>query len=97
MAQVVRTAEAQSWLQRIYDYIAADNDDAAYRTVRAIHEQTEILRTFPHIGYTSREHPHVRVLLYDHYRIAYRVAGATVETLGVFHGAMDMSQYLTPR
>ena len=39
MAQIVWTAEAQAWLQRIYDYIATDNEAAAYRTVRAIHEQ----------------------------------------------------------
>ena len=97
MAQIVWTAEAQAWLQRIYDYIATDNEAAAYRTVRAIHEQAEILLTFPHIGYTYREHPEVRVLLFGHYRIAYRIAGATVEILGVFHGAMEMRQYLTLR
>ena len=38
MAQVIWTAEARRWLQEIYDYIAEDNEDAAYRTVRAIHE-----------------------------------------------------------
>lgn len=95
MAQIVWTAEAQAWLQRIYDYIAADNAGAAYRTVCAIHGRAEILLAFPYIGYTYREHPEVRVLLYGHYRIAYRIAGATVEILGVFHGAMEMRQYLT--
>ena len=38
MAQVVWTAEASRWLQDIYDYIAADNEEAAHRTVLAIHE-----------------------------------------------------------
>ena len=95
MAQIVWTAEAQVWLQRIYDYIAAENEAAAYRTVRAIHEQAEILGTFPHIGYTYREHPDVKVLLFGHYRIAYRIEGSTVEILGVFHGAMEMRHYLT--
>ena len=47
MAQVVWTAEARRWLQDIYDYIATDNEDAAHRTVLAIHERAEILLTFP--------------------------------------------------
>lgn len=36
MAQVVWTEEAKRRLQDIYDYIAADNEAAAYRTVLAI-------------------------------------------------------------
>ena len=47
MAQVVWTAEATRWLQAIYDYIAADNEEAARRTVLAIHERAEILLTSP--------------------------------------------------
>jgi plasmid stabilization system protein ParE len=43
VAQVVWTNEARRWLQDIYDYIAADNEAAAYRTVLAIHQRAEIL------------------------------------------------------
>jgi hypothetical protein len=43
VAQIVWTAEASRWLQEIYDYIAADNEEAAHRTVLAIHERAEIL------------------------------------------------------
>ena len=67
MAQVVWTNEAKRWLQDIYDYIAADNEAAAYRTVLAIHERAEILLTFPEIGYRYRERPEIRVLLNGHY------------------------------
>ena len=42
---MVWTAEAQRWLQEIYDYIAEDNEPAAYRTVRGIHVRAEILLT----------------------------------------------------
>jgi hypothetical protein len=31
--------------------------------------------------------------LYGHYRIAYLVKPETVEVLGVFHGALDISDY----
>ena len=98
MAQVVWTVEARRWLQEIYDYIAADNEEAAYRTVLAIHERAEILLTFPEIGYRHRARPDVRVVLYGHYRIAYLVTPARdVEILGVFHGALDIGRYLTSR
>jgi toxin ParE1/3/4 len=97
VAQIVWTAEASRWLQEIYDYIAADNEDAAHRTVLAIHERAEILLTFPEVGYRYRERPEVRVLLYGHYRIAYLVTEERdIEILGVFHGALDIRRYLTP-
>lgn len=96
MAQVVWTDEAKRWLQDIYDYIAAHNEVAAYRTVLAIHERVEILLTFPEIGYRYRERPEIRVLLYGHYRIAYLISATRdVQVLGVFHDALDMGRYLT--
>lgn len=37
----------------------------------------------------------MRVLLYGHYRIAYRIkAGEEIDVLGVFHGALDIGRYL---
>ncbi len=97
MARLVWTFEARRWLQQIYDYIAEDNEAAAYRTVLGIHERAEILLTFPKIGYSYREHPEIRVLLYGHYRIAYLIAAdLDIEILGVFHGALDVSRYLAP-
>ena len=95
MAQVVWTAEARRWLQDIYDYIAADNEEAAHSTVLAIHERAEILLAFPEIGYRYRQRPEIRVLLYGHYRIAYlTTVNRDVEVLGVFHGALDVGRYL---
>jgi plasmid stabilization system protein ParE len=36
MAQITWTNEALRWLEDIFEYIAADNPDAASRTVEAI-------------------------------------------------------------
>jgi plasmid stabilization system protein ParE len=38
MAEIRWTDEAQRWLQDIYEYIAADNPDAAARTVQGIYD-----------------------------------------------------------
>jgi toxin ParE1/3/4 len=51
VAQVVWTEEAKRWLQDIYDYIAADNEAAAYRTVLAILTRAETLLAFPETGF----------------------------------------------
>jgi plasmid stabilization system protein ParE len=51
MAEITWTAEAQRWLQDIFEYIAADNPDAAMRTVNGIYERTQVLATFPVLGH----------------------------------------------
>lgn len=95
MAKIAWTAEAQRWLQEIYDYIAHDNPDAAHRTVSGIHQRAEVLSTFPEIGHRYREDRDVRVLLYGHYRIASIVkSNRDVDILGVFHGSLDVERYL---
>ena len=75
MAQIRWTAEAESWLREIFDYIAADNPAAAIDTVDGIYERTQVLLSHPEIGarYDIIANRDVRVLLYGHYRIAYLI------------------------
>ena len=95
MAKIAWTEEAQRWLGDIFDYIAADNPQAAARTVQGIYERTQVIASFPEIGHrylaSSRN---VRVLLYGHYRIAYLVKDdGDIDILGVFHGSLDITRY----
>ena len=94
MAEIRWTAEAQRWLKEIHGYIAADNPEAAFRTVIGIVERVEVLSHFPELGHRYTERPDVRVLMYGHYRIAYLIRGANVDILGVFHGALEIARYL---
>jgi plasmid stabilization system protein ParE len=95
VAEINWTAEAQQWLEDIFEFIAADNPEAAARVVSGIYERAQILRQFPEIGYPyQHSQRHVRILLYGHYRIAYLVkADGNVDILGIFHGALDISRY----
>lgn len=43
MARVAWTDESQSWLRDIFDYIAADNPEAAARTVQGIFDRAQAL------------------------------------------------------
>lgn len=97
MGKIVWTAEAETWLREIHDYIAADNPAAAQRTVRGIYDRAKVLGRFPEVGYLYSEGSHgvIRVLLYGHYRIAYLVEGKReIQILGIFHGSLDMDRYL---
>ena len=95
MAKITWTIEARRWLQEIYDYIAFDNPDAAYRTVSAIYERAEVLAGFPQLGTQYRSAPHIRILVEGNYRIAYLLkADGDIDILGVFHGALPIERYL---
>jgi len=97
LAQLNWTSEAQSWLKDIHDYIAADNPEAAARTVAGIFEKAQLLRDHPEVGYRyeSESSRLVRILLYGHYRITYLIKpDGSVDILGVFHGALDIDRYL---
>ena len=95
MATIAWTEEAQRWLEDIFEYIAADNPQAATWTVQGIYERAQILATFPEIGHRYHASPrNVRILLYGHYRIAYVVKDdGNIDVLGVFHGSLDIARY----
>lgn len=97
MGQISWTAEAEAWLRDIHDYIARDNPAAADRTIDRIFRRVEVLEEHPEIGYlySPTSALRIRILLYGHYRIAYRIkAGDAIDILGVFHGALDIDRYL---
>lgn len=96
MGEVRWTSEAERWLREIHDYIAKDNPSAALRTVEGIYARAETLADFPEIGHRYRggAETSVRILLYGHYRIAYRIRRGGVDILGVFHGALDIERFL---
>ena len=52
MAKVVWTAEAEQWLRRIHDYIAADKPAAAFSVMESLYRRAEILAAFPEVGHT---------------------------------------------
>ena len=97
MAEIRWTEEAHRWLHDIFDYIAADNPEAAQKVVSGIYEKAQVLKRFPEIGhkYRTETDGEIRILLYGHYRIAYLLrSSSSIDILGVFHGALDIDRYL---
>lgn len=91
MAQIAWTNEALRWLEDIFEYIAADNPDAANRTVEGIFERAQSLAQYPELGHRYLHSTRsVRILLYGHYLIAYLIKGdGNVDILG----ALDITKY----
>lgn len=97
MVEINWTEEAQFWLKDIHDYIALDKKSIAKKVVNEIYNKTQILQTFPRVGYSypNDESKEIRILLYGHYRIAYLIKDEnSIDILGVFHGALDIERYL---
>ena len=85
----VRWSErASSDIERIYDYIASDNREAARRLITRLYHSTENLTEFPLAGRsvpkTRRE---VREVIVSPYRIAYEIKDDIIHVLKVQHGA----------
>lgn len=96
MAEINWTRESEVWLQDIYNYIAADDPHAAARTIGKIYEKARLLKNYPRLGhrYEPEQAREVRILLYEHYRIAYLIKqSGDIDILGVFHGALDIERY----
>lgn len=97
MAKLRWTAEAETWLRNIFEYIELDNPVAATKVVEGIYQKVQILEKFPYIGYQYRNEKEgeIRILLYGHYRIAYLIKrDEIIDVLGVFHEALDIERYL---
>ena len=95
MAQIIWTDEALRWLEDIFEYIAAENPDAASRTVEGIFERAQVLSQYPEMGHRFLHSArNVRILHHDQYLIAYLAKDdGNVDILGVFHGALDIEKY----
>lgn len=81
-------------LESLREYIAKDSEYYAARFVARIIEAVETLREFPRIGRVVPEadDESIRELLFQSYRIMYRVDVDRVLILTVIHGSRDISQ-----
>jgi plasmid stabilization system protein ParE len=89
------TAESLRWLSDIFEYIAAENPQAAQEVASGIYQRAQILLSHPEIGHRYLPSTrHVRLLMYGHYRIAYLIKpDDDIDILGVFHGSLDINRY----
>ncbi|MEO8435257.1 MAG: type II toxin-antitoxin system RelE/ParE family toxin [Pyrinomonadaceae bacterium] len=81
-------------LRELHAYIARDSEMYASGFVERIILAAERLIEYPKIGRGVPEvnDENVRELLYQRYRLIYRIKGDSIEILSVIHGARDLEQ-----
>ena len=90
--KIVWTDPAVKDLHELHAYIARDSEMYASGFVERIILAAERLVEHPKIGRSVPEvnDPNVRELIYQRYRLIYRIKGDWIEILSVIHGARDL-------
>ena len=85
-------------LRSIRDCIARDSDFYAANFVEQVILSVERLLQFPRLGRVVPEadDQNIRELIYQSYRIIYRIARERIEILTVVHGSRDLTRLPTP-
>jgi len=97
MVEIYWTEEAKTRLKSIHAYITQDNRVAAKNVVKSIQKKARLLKQFPKLGavYPDMTDREIRIIYYTHYRIAYMIVNEKrIDIVGVFHGAMELKNYL---
>jgi toxin ParE1/3/4 len=91
MGVIRRTATAWKDYAEIWDYVAADNPDAADALLRSLDGALQMLSDHPHAGQRRPElRPRLRSYPVGNYLIFYRPMRGGVELVRVLHGARDV-------
>jgi addiction module RelE/StbE family toxin len=87
------TEPAMHDMAALRDYIASDSPRHAQRFIRRIFEHVERLAAYPELGRRVPEagRNDIRELVYQGYRIIYRVSQTKVDILTVLHGSRDLN------
>ena len=81
-------------IEHIRDYIAQDNPAYAQPFIERLLHTTRHLPQFPHSGRAMPEAKNVRIreVIYQGYRIIYRVLPDAIQVVTVIHGSRDVTQ-----
>ncbi|MCX9015104.1 MAG: type II toxin-antitoxin system RelE/ParE family toxin [Candidatus Methanoperedens sp.] len=89
MAGLVWSPKAVDELEAICNYIAIDSEYYAHVFAKGVIEVVERLEMFPESGRTVPEYEQedIREVIFQSYRVVYRVKPDVVEIVAIVHGA----------
>ena len=96
MANIIWSPKAVNELGRICDYIGENSEYYARLFAENVFKRIEQLALFPYSGRIVPEYnqPELRELIYQNYRIIYRVKADIIEIIWITHGARLLSEDL---
>ena len=83
------TQESLEDRRAIYDYIEADNPQAAIELDELIFEKSHMLTEHPKMGRVGRVSDTRELVVHPNYILIYRAAGQEVQILRVMHAALQ--------
>jgi addiction module RelE/StbE family toxin len=95
--KIVWTVSAVDDLESVHDYIARDSVIYAASFVERIIAAIETLMDLPEVGrkVPEMDNPDIRELIFQNYRIIYRIHSNTIQVLTIIRGSRDISQLPT--
>ncbi len=89
MARIIWSPNASDDLESICEFIAIDSEYYARLFAKQVIKAIERLIVFPESGRIVPEYNlrNIREIIYQNYRIVYRVKSETVEIVTIVHGA----------
>ena len=99
MTRYILSEDADRDLDGIWDYIAADNVDAADRWIGKLFDAFDAIGDTPGIGHKREDLTAYPVLFWpvDAYLVIYRATSEPVEIVAVTQGARDIPAFLHHR
>jgi plasmid stabilization system protein ParE len=96
MSSYVISREADRDLDDLWDYIAADNVDAADRLTAKLMDAFEALARLPGMGHKRDDLTTHPVLFWPvgNYLVVYRAERSPIEIVAIVHGARDIPTFL---
>lgn len=95
MASIIWTITARNDLKNIFDYISKDSAYYARTFIKKIKYETKKIKSNPNIGRFVPEYNQkdLRELIFQNYRIIYKLESNKIIIVTIFHAARDLSQY----
>lgn len=92
MARIIWSSDAASDLEAICDYVAKDSEYYARVLAQGIISAIERLQVFPESGRIVPEYNQkdLREVIFQNYRVVYRVKPDIIEVVTITHGARLM-------
>jgi plasmid stabilization system protein ParE len=99
MSRFRLSRSANDDLESIWEYIAADNPDAADRLIEQFHDAFQWLANYPRAGHKRQDMGDRPVLFWPEgrYEIIYRPFPGFIEIDAILHGSRDIPAVLRDR
>ena len=89
------TLPAVDDLEAIREYIGRDSEFYASSFIEKILHTVDMLEKFPELGRNVPEanNPNIREVIFQNYRIMYRILGDTIQIIAVIRGSRDITRW----